>query len=250
VNKASAPGPNVIGATGGSGTRVIASIVRSAGMFIGTDLNAYEDAVEFGGFSDRWINTYVEAGQAPAPEVTDSMAAELRQLVANHCSTMPADASSWGWKEPRSIYLLPFFDDEFQGFRFLHVVRDGRDMAFSDNQQQLMKHGPVVLEGRVSRRKPIRSIALWNRVNLMAAEFGERALGARYLLVRFEDLCADPAVTVGRIYDFFGLDGDVSAAAAEVRAPKGLGRWRERRKGLVEALERQGEPALRRFGYL
>jgi hypothetical protein len=175
---------------------------------------------------------------------------ELKQVVASHCSTMPADASSWGWKEPRSIYLLPFFENELPDLRFLHVVRDGRDMAFSSNQQQLMKHGPAVLEGRVSWRKPVRSIALWNRVNLMAADFGEQTLGARYLLVRFEDLCSDPAVTVGRIYDFFGLDGDVSAAAAEVSPPRGLGRWHERRRSLVGALERQGEPALRRFGYL
>ena len=33
------PGPNVIGATGGSGTRVVARIVRHGGMFIGTNAN-------------------------------------------------------------------------------------------------------------------------------------------------------------------------------------------------------------------
>lgn len=250
VNRPPVPGPCVIGATGGSGTRVIASVVRSAGMFIGTKLNAYEDAVEFGSFSDRWINTYVGAGQSPPAEVTRSMAADLGEVVASHCSTMPADARCWGWKEPRSIYLLPFLDQEFPDLRFLHVVRDGRDMALSTNQQQLMKHGPAVLERRVSWRRPLRSIALWNRVNLMAADYGERALGARYLLVRFEDLCADPVRTIGRIYDFFGLDAEAAAAAGEVKPPGGLGRWRERRKGSVEALERQGQPALGRFGYL
>jgi hypothetical protein len=250
VNRPPVPGPCVIGATGGSGTRVIASVVRSAGMFIGTKLNAYEDAVEFGRFSDRWINTYVGAGQSPPPEVTRSMAAELSEIVASHCSTMPADARCWGWKEPRSIYLLPFLDEELPDLRFLHVVRDGRDMAFSTNQQQLMKHGPAVLERRLSWRRPLRSIALWNRVNLMAADYGEGALGPRYLLVRFEDLCAEPVPTIGRIYDFFGLQGDAASAAAEVRSPGGLGRWRERRTGLVQALARQGEPSLRRFGYL
>jgi Sulfotransferase family len=249
VNQAPVPGPNVIGATGGSGTRVIASIVRSAGMFIGSELNAYEDAVDFGRYSDRWINTYVAARQAPPPEVASAMAAELDDLVADHRSTMPADARRWGWKEPRSIYLLPFFDGHFDDLRFLHVVRDGRDMAFSDNQQQLMKHGSAVLEGRVSRRRPLRSIALWNKVNLMAADYGERVLGPRYLLLRFEDLCDEPERTIGRAFDFLGLEGDPQAAAAEVHAPKGLGRWRSRRKGLLRALEQQAEPALRRFGY-
>ena len=41
------PGPYVIGATGGSGTRVTARIVRAAGVYIGTELNPYEDAVAF-----------------------------------------------------------------------------------------------------------------------------------------------------------------------------------------------------------
>jgi Sulfotransferase family len=250
VNQAPVPGPNVIGATGGSGTRVIASIVRSAGMFIGSELNAYEDAVDFGRYSDRWINTYVAARQAPPPEVTTSMAAELTELVEHHCSTMPADACCWGWKEPRSIYLLSFFEKEFPDLRFLHIVRDGRDIAFSRNQQQLMKHGPAVLEGRKSWRRPVRSIALWSRVNLMAAEYGERVLGDRYMLVRFEDLCAEPARVIEAVYSFFGLEGDVASAAAEVNPPEGIGRWQGQRKGLVRTLERQAEPALRRFGYL
>ena len=97
-----------------------------------------QDAVAFGRYSDRWINSYVAARQAPPPEVRASMAAELRELVASHCSTMPADARCWGWKEPRSIYLLPFFAQELPDLRFLQVVRDGRDMA--DCAAKLAEH--------------------------------------------------------------------------------------------------------------
>lgn len=49
-------GPRLIGATSGSGTRVFARIVRRAGLFIGTNLNVSEDAVDFGAYSDSWIN--------------------------------------------------------------------------------------------------------------------------------------------------------------------------------------------------
>ncbi len=52
-------GPMVIGATGGSGTRVVAGIVRDAGMFIGERLNAYEDDLDVADYLDRWINPYV-----------------------------------------------------------------------------------------------------------------------------------------------------------------------------------------------
>ncbi|HXV56801.1 MAG TPA: sulfotransferase [Gaiellaceae bacterium] len=247
----SARGPSVIGATGGSGTRVVARIVRTAGLYTGEKLNPYEDAVELGFYSDRWIDRYVASGGEPAPELRAEMTADLRGVLADHLSTLPPGARAWGWKEPRSIYLLRFWNETMPGFRFLHFLRDGRDMAFSENQNQLVKHGAAVLGDELRKAKtPTRSIALWSRVNLAAAAYGERELGSRYLRVRFEDLCAEPGATVGRIFDFFELEGDAEAAAAEVRPPDTLGRWQLRRKRVIEELQAAGEAGLERFGYL
>jgi hypothetical protein len=246
-----ARGPCVVGATGGSGTRVVARILREGGMFVGEELNRYEDAVQLGFFSDRWIDRYVGAGGSPPPSLLEEMAADLRAVLAGHLATLPDDAPAWGWKEPRSIYLLPFFAQAMPSLRFLHFIRDGRDMAFSKNQQQLKKHGKAVL-GRELRlaRTSTRSIALWSRVNEAAADFGEQELGSRYLRVRFEDLCAGPGETVRAIFDFFGLEGDAEAIGErEIRPPDTLGRWRDRRRGVVEALDRTAGDALRRFGY-
>jgi len=244
------PGPALVGATGGSGTRVVAKVLRAGGMFTGEKLNRYEDAVELGFYSDRWIDGYVESGGDPPEAVRREMIADLRSVLADHLSTLPADAVTWGWKEPRSIYLLRFWNETMPGIRFLHFVRDGRDMAFSENQNQLKKHGRAVLGDELRKAKiPVRSIALWNRVNAAAADYGERELGPRYLRVRFEDLCAEPGETVTRIYDFFGLEGDAQAIGEEaVRPPDSLGRWQGHK--LADELTRTGEPTLGRFGYL
>jgi GT2 family glycosyltransferase len=234
-----APGldPGVIGATGGSGTRVLAAIVQRGGMFVGSDLNRSLDALDFAAFFDRWAGRELPAGAA----------AELRALVARQHSE--AQGRPWGWKEPRSIYLLPFLAAELPGLRFLHIVRDGRDMAFSENQVQLRKHGDAVL-GRTDEPKALRSIALWRQMNLRAADFGERELGDRYLRVRFEDLCAQPAATVAQVLRFFGLDGDAERIAAEeVQTPPTLGRWREADLELRTALSDRAADALERFGY-
>jgi hypothetical protein len=174
------------------------------------------------------------------------MAAELRALVARLWRTRPESSRAWGWKEPRSVYLLPFLDEQLPGLRYLHVVRDGRDMAYSDNQVQLRKHGADVAGDTAA----LRSIGLWSDVNLRAAEYGERELGSRYLRVRFEDLCADPVPVVREIFRFFGLAGDVERIAAdEVAPPETFGRWRSQDVGTVAALEARGGEALRRFGY-
>jgi Sulfotransferase family len=251
----SVPGPNVIGATGGSGTRVVARIVRGGGTYIGTNLNAYEDALDLAAYYDRWINRYVaarERGEEGA--LADEMTAELRGVLATHCAELPANARAWGWKEPRSVYLLPFLNDVLPSIRFLHVVRDGRDMAFSDNQKQLLKHGDAVLGGDllarvVPKRRAARSIELWSRVNSAAADFGERELGDRYLRIRFEDLCLQPAETAAQIYRFFELEGDPESVAREVRDPGTLGRWKTRNPRTIDELERAGGAALARFGY-
>jgi sulfotransferase family protein len=234
--------PGVIGATGGSGTRVVARIVQQSGMFIGADRNRSEDALDFAAFSDRWVNAFT-AGERP-PELV----AELRALVARQARA--AADHPWGWKEPRSIYLLPLLDDELPGLRFLHLVRDGRDMAYSENQVQLRKHGDALLGDDDGRSAALRSISLWRDVNLRAADYGEQRLGSRYLRLRFEDLCMYPVAGVGEILDFFGLAGDGERIAAEeVAAPETLGRWRLQDAASVAALEAEAGAALERFGY-
>lgn len=237
-------GPGVTGATGGSGTRVVARAVRRAGMFIGTDLNRSEDALDFAAFSDRWVNAFA-AGERP-PAMVD----ELRALVARQWDARAAPEQPWGWKEPRSVYVLPLLDEQLPGLRFLHVVRDGRDMAYSSNQVQLRKHGDALLGRGEDQSEALRSIRLWSEVNLRAADHGERELGPRYLRIRFEDLCAEPAGVLAEVFGFFGLDGDVERIAAEeVAVPETLGRWRAQDAATLAALEASAGEALRRFGY-
>lgn len=245
-------GPNVIGATGGSGTRVVAKILRTGGMFTGEKLNPYEDAVEFGFYSDRWIDTYVETGGDPSGGIRRDMTADLTSVLADHLSTLPGDAVAWGWKEPRSIYLMRYFDRAMPTFRFVHYLRDGRDMAFSENQNQLRKHGNVVLDAeQEDLDRPLQSIAVWAKVNTWAADYGEQTLGDRYLQVRFEDLCSEPGATARRVFDFFELEGDAEGLAeAAVRPPSTLGRWREEKSDTVRGLHDIAGPALARFGYL
>jgi GT2 family glycosyltransferase len=229
--------PGVIGATGGSGTRVLAAIVRRGGMFVGSDLNRSLDALDFAAFSDRWVGR----------DLPPRAAAELRALVLRQHAE--AARGRFGWKEPRSVHLLPFLAAELPGLRFLHVVRDGRDMAFSENQVQLRKHGAAVL-GASDEPEALRSISLWREVNLRAADFGERELGERYLRIRFEDVCAEPAAVTAQVLAFFGLEGDAERIAAEeVEAPRSLGRWRAEPVETVRALEERAGDALRRFGY-
>jgi hypothetical protein len=244
--------PIVIGATGGSGTRVVARIVQRAGVFIGTNRNPAEDAREFVEFYDRWINRFVRRAEIPMsePEIA-LMDEDFRDCLTRHRALIPADQHAWGWKEPRSIYLVPFFHERFAGMKFIHVLRDGRDMALSANQNQLRKHGDAILDHSHDGLPPsVRAAALWNRINSAAADYGEPVLGACSLRVRFEDLCKDPEIVIKTIYVFLGCDENACPATTEVRPPESIGRWRtSTTPELTQAIHAHAEPALTRFGY-
>jgi hypothetical protein len=271
--------PLIIGATGGSGTRVLARLARHAGYDLGSHSNDADDALAFRTFHDRWINRFIAAQHRPvtgrispgqslpalaggdrsgpiplSQREAAQMAADFREAVERHLSRTAAEKEThWGWKAPRSIYLLPFLHAQCPSLKFIHVLRDGRDMAFSKNQNQLRKHGAQVLSWRERwlNAAPVRSILLWARVNIGAADFGETRLQEAYLAVRFEDLCAKPIEMTTRIMQFLGVDLDAeSIARAEIAPPQSMGRWRSQPSAVVSELEQAAQIALRKFGYL
>jgi len=192
--------PVILGAIGGSGTRIVARIVQHADIYMGKNLNESVDAIEFVNFYDSWINRYVESAFYP---LTKSETANLREeflaCIERHRAPMKDTDAIWGWKEPRSIYFLPFFNDIYSNMKFIHIIRDGRDMAFSENKNQLLKHGKAVMgEKHHSLPQPVGAAILWNTVNLAAANFSQQHLKDRYLQILFEELCSNPKGTIDR----------------------------------------------------
>jgi hypothetical protein len=248
--------PVVIGATGGSGTRVIARLARHAGYDLGRNLNSAEDALEFYSFHEKWINPFVSAerrGTALSKSDAEQMEREFQFALERHQPAALRTDKRWGWKAPRSIYLLPFLHRQLPNLKFIHVLRDGRDMVLSPNQNQLRKHAAAILTWRERFFRPIpeRALLLWGRVNAAAAEFGESNLRENYLRVRFEDLCARPVETTAHIMNFLGARVDPEPIArAEISPPTTLQRWRTYPESLISGLEALGGDFLRKFGYL
>ncbi len=249
-----ASSPVIIGATGGSGTRVVARIARRAGYNLGSYINEANDALAFRSFHDRWINRFLGMrGPKAITSDVDRATKDFHVALSQHLGSAMHEQILWGWKAPRSIYLLPFLHTQFPGLKFIHVIRDGRDMAFSRNQNQLRKHALEVLSWseRLFSPTPVRSILLWARINLQASEFSEKHLGQNYCLVRFEDLCQRPVETTANILRFLEVELDPQGiAAAEILAPSSIGRWQNHPPRLISKMTAVGEKALRKFGYL
>ncbi|MCT7989010.1 sulfotransferase family protein [Laspinema olomoucense] len=247
-------GPNLVGATGGSGTRVVTRILRSRGMYLGKNLNESEDAMYFKGYFDDWIDPFISRTCfSDSSEIEGEMIHDLEARLSKHLEDFQAEEHQpWGWKNCRNMYLLPFFHRMCPQMKFLHIIRDGRDMAYSKNQNQLLQYNSLFLSAMEQEQwcSPVQSIALWSRINLWVAEYGEKNMPGQYLRIRFEDLCTAPVATIGHIFEFFGLQGNAQEIARdEVSPPDSIGRWRNEDMPTLELLHQVGVTALRKFGY-
>lgn len=99
----------------------------------------------------------------------------------------------WGDKTPRYIINLPLLYSLFPHAKFIHLIRDGRDVTLSYYK---CGWGPGnILEGA----------RLWrNRVNAGRA-FHAANPDANYYEMRFEDLLEAPEMALRKLCDFIGL---------------------------------------------
>jgi hypothetical protein len=259
-------GPVVIGGVGGSGTRVVARIVNELGFFIGTDLNPQEDNLWFTLLFRRpkWFASQLGSDGAQIARTlryfeqamagTLQVDAELRDTVADASVELEAQGRPpawiaarteslfasrwlrprerwWGWKEPNSHFYLDHLDRYFgDRLRVVHVVRHGLDMAWSSNQHQVQRWGPLYgIEVGSGEVDPSASLDFWLAANERAVEAG-RLLGDRFMVVNFDELSRDPRSLLGGLLDFLGCpvaDAQLAALAARFEVPESVGRYRE-----------------------
>jgi len=247
------PAPVLIGAIGGSGTRVFARIARDGGFFMGSRLNPFEDSLPFIEFYDRWMRTYLAAGRRVPEDRREAIRADFVRSLEAHLVGIPDAAMPWGVKVPKSLLMIRFWHEMVPDVRVTHVLRNGLDMAYSKDGNQLNEYGDLVLPPDLrDRPRLLRAIAYWSAVNRDAADFGEAWLPGQYLRTRFEDLCADPVRVIGQLFDFWDAPTREALlhALGEVRRPVTIDRWRARPIDEVNRLVAVGREALVRFGYL
>lgn len=255
--------PVVIGATGGSGTRAVHAALSALGLFMGERVNGAGDAMDYEPFLDQWINRLIARRNRLDYSLDDlswfqrfQVRRAFDKARRQYQVERPA-GQRWGWKNPRTMYVLPVIADRFPDFRFLHVVRDGRDMALSDNQNQRRKHYEALFGDQAGERDtPAASARLWAAANMQAADWGEVSLGGHYHRVRLEDLCHRPKATIDGIAAWLQLDlgaeaeAVIEAACATIATPASLGRWQQGDPAEQHRITQAAETALKRFGYL
>lgn len=249
-------GPVAIGGVGGSGTRVVAEVLKELGFSIGDDVNDALDnlwftalfkyrevlALDAAEFSRRYEVFRARMAPTAQPEARQGLRERLlaadragqhdRDWLATRYESLIRDGGSvaaraWGWKEPNTHMVIDRIAGLEPQLRYIHVVRNGLDMALSTNQNQLRLWGPLVLGDRFEDT-PRGSLAFWCWAHERVAGMGA-VFGSRFLLLNFDVLCSDTDAQLQRLLDFLELDvpGEtVRKLLARVKAPDSMSRYK------------------------
>jgi len=234
-------GPVIVGGVGGSGTRVVVELLEAMGFYFGRDRNISRDNMGIA----RSFPTMrrIVLGDDPGPLLrfasrisgrgnpTGGMP-EVERILFNYAERIRREAlvtrpvpSGFGWKNPQSFHLLDALARIHPTLCFVLVLRNGLDMAFSSNQNQTREWGPRFGIEATARPNPRESLRYWVQATKYALDHGRAVLGKRFFVLRFDDLCGDPASMIARLADFVEVTrADTAAMSRRVRPPRSIGR--------------------------
>ncbi len=244
--------PLVICATGGSGAAPVAALCQKWGYYLGNRTDAFLQAPDFFPFLDTWVSISLSnKGTLLTEEQNNSMFQDFMTSIARHRSGLTNQNGLWGWHNARNLYLIPFFHALYPAMKCVHVVRDGRDIAFEKNPNELLYHTKTFFDKQYdSLLVPYRLMLLWNATNLTIASFCETTMPNNYLRLRYEDLIENPQIILKRLGTFLKVTNvDFAALSRGISGDESIGRWQVFPIDTVEKLKDIGREALMKFGY-
>jgi hypothetical protein len=101
----------------------------------------------------------------------------------------------WGDKTPEYVFNLPVLKELFPDALFIHIVRDGRDVALSS-----YKHGLMGVQNSYMAAKQ------WRESILKVKEFEKSLSPDQYMEFRYEDFIDNPVEIFSRLIDFLQIN--------------------------------------------
>jgi hypothetical protein len=250
--------PVAIGGVGGSGTRLIAQCLSELGFFMGHDLNEANDNLWFtllfkrAGIltaSEEACNELTEIffkGMTGSDGFTKHQARLIKDLASRDREQHSAKSlkkrarsllskkpklepdARWGWKEPNSHIVLDRLAKYFRNMKYIHVVRNGLDMAHSRNQNQLELWGRYFIDGEFDT-SPYYSLKYWCIIHRRVQEIG-KSMGKNFLFLNYDNFCSNPVEGITELCGFLALDSvsiPVDRLSGLVNPPDSVGRFRQ-----------------------
>jgi Sulfotransferase family len=300
----------VIGAVGGSGTRLIASMMYAMGVNMGTNLNSSFDNNVFVylfrrkdtlKLTDEEFTTYMNImyktfGMKKGLQLTDEenniidtlstkldqqltldwlhkhadiikrmvtvgpeegLSAETKKMLEDTINTIQLTdkplANTWGWKAPNSHVIMSRLHREYPKMKYIMVIRNGLDMAFSDNRNQLEMWGPLLFSKKERSHKgwaksPRLALKYWCIVHKRVLEEA-KSMGKQFYLLEYERMCETPNIVIEELLDFMEIKKTpllIQRLSGLIKPSEGIGRFR---KENMNQFDKEDVEYVRSLGY-
>lgn len=229
-----------------SGTSLMARLLRDVGIHMGTWLSRDAEAVFFQRLNRR-IYGAVDSKWGYVDSLVEAMGSE--QFIERHTNAVlraflkdrhilrrdigivqffgrevweamgRGEDIAWGWKDPRTTLAIPIWVRVFPQARWLHIVRNGIDVAISTHRRS--KKQQRKLRNRIFRidYSPITldfgyCFRLWETYVSFVLDHKHLIPPDQYFEMRYEDLLAEPQMQMRQVLDFL----DYPAEDERVRA--------------------------------
>jgi hypothetical protein len=205
--------PVVLMGRGKSGTRLLSLAVGQLGVALG--LTPRLPAADI---DHRYFRQTVKAlaqrnfAALSAEQVPPGDVERFEQAVEQAWGLLQRrspEAPAWGWKWPETYLITPIVFAAFPKGRYIHMVRDGRDLAFkrhlTDDVRRPLGRALLTHLGMTGQPRYLQAARSWQFQVEAYLRFAARIPAAQRLELTYEEMCRAPVETLARIADFLAL---------------------------------------------
>ena len=128
---------------------------------------------------------------------------------------------------PANFVILEHLLEIYPDLKYIHVIRNGFDMAYSNNRNQLYNWG--MYYGVDAKKENVRKAAFdyWYVANKKAIAQGVDLLKDNFMLLKLEDLCHNPNANISKLLRFINCeDTNILKLKKLIKSPTTFGRYK------------------------
>jgi hypothetical protein len=127
------------------------------------------------------------------PEEERSLARVIDEVYMTYSTQAFPGAKIWGDQSPLHTFYLPYIKKIFPQAKYIHLLRDGRDVVAS-------------LVTRFGNDHLYEAVLRWKTSIKRTNQFQEQISPSQYVEVRYENLVREPEPTLRQVSDYIGIE--------------------------------------------
>jgi hypothetical protein len=151
----------------------------------------------------------------------------------------------WGDKTPAYSHDLPVLNKLFPNAKYIHIIRDGRDVALS---QFNIHFGP---------KNAFTAAKEWKNIGYKVNAFSEQIEDDRFIEFRYEDILTDPIPFFSQLIPFLSIDDSEGKVLATIKSNINIDlrkgnfyKWKKQFSDQQkEIFEREAGDVLKKYNY-